>query len=163
VGDAQNEARLRRLEDLEEIRAVFTRYAKALDARDFAAYAGLFAESGVLEAPLGAATGPAAIQELLEERLAGSSAPRRVAFHLIANPEIELDGDRATARVLWSYVTNGEDGFPLIFQLGHYDDVLIREKGSWRIERHAITRDLGFSPLERLPATNGDSEGGTRG
>lgn len=161
MDERSSEERLRRLEDLEEIRQLFVDYARCLDTADFAGYASLFAEGGVLDAPLGKATGPDAIRELLERRLGGPDAPRRTAFHIVANPEIQLDGDRATVRVLWAYVTGGEDGFPMIFQLGHYDDVLVRERGRWRIERHQITRDLGFSPLERAgraSATNGEGE-----
>jgi uncharacterized protein (TIGR02246 family) len=147
-GEGSAEERLRQLEDLEEIRLLFTRYAQYLDARDLTAYADLFARDGELEAPLGRATGPAAIRELLEERLSGSNAPTRVAFHLVANPIIELDGERASAQVMWAYLTSGEDGYPMILQAGHYDDVLTREDGRWKIQRHVISRELGFSPLQ---------------
>ena len=99
-------ARLRRLEDSEEIRALFLRYADCLDANDFAGYANLFASDGELLAQLGTAKGPAAIRALLEERLGTDIAKARaVSFHVISNPVIEVDGDRATARVLWSYLT----------------------------------------------------------
>ena len=50
-------ARLGRLEDIEEIRALFLRYADCLDANDFAGYANLFASDGELIAQLGTAKG----------------------------------------------------------------------------------------------------------
>ena len=106
-------ARLQRLEDSEEIRALFLRYADCLDANDFAGYANLFASDGELLAQLGTAKGPAAIQALLEERLGTDIAKARaVSFHVISNPVIEVDGDRATARVLWSYLTAAGRGCP---------------------------------------------------
>jgi 3-phenylpropionate/cinnamic acid dioxygenase small subunit len=147
-------ARLGRLEDIEEIRALFLRYADCLDANDFAGYAGLFASDGELLAQLGAAVGPAAIQALLEERLGTAIAKARaVSFHVISNPVIEVDGDRATARVLWSYLTQrAEDPHPILIQAGHYTDDLRRENGRWKIARHAITRDMGFSPIEAATA-----------
>ena len=72
---------------------------------------------------------------------------------MISNPVIEVDGDRATARVLWSYLTQrAEDPHPILIQAGHYSDDLRRENGRWKIARHAITRDMGFSPIEAAAA-----------
>jgi 3-phenylpropionate/cinnamic acid dioxygenase small subunit len=146
--------RLQRLEDLEEIRSLFLRYAEVLDADDFAGYAALFSEDGELIAQLGAAKGPQAIQELLESRLGTEAAKARSrSFHVIANPVIEVDGDEATARVLWSYLTQrAEDPHPVLIQAGHYDDTLRRENGRWKLVRHAISRDMGFSPIEAATA-----------
>jgi 3-phenylpropionate/cinnamic acid dioxygenase small subunit len=143
-------ARLQRLEDIEEIRGVFLRYAEVLDADDFAGYGDLFASDGVLSAQLGAAVGPDAIRELLQSKLGTDIAKARAtSFHVISNPVIHVDGDTATARVLWSYLTQrAEDPHPILIQAGHYDDDLRRENGRWKIARHTITRDMGFSPIE---------------
>jgi uncharacterized protein (TIGR02246 family) len=141
------EQRLRELEDREEIRALHVSNADALDRKDFAAYAELFAEDGVLAAQLGGATGREAIRSLLEEAIGTDPDARPAAFHLVANPQIELDGDTARTRVLWVYLTHDEGGQPIILQLGHYDDVLTREDGRWRFQRRDITRDFGRSPL----------------
>jgi 3-phenylpropionate/cinnamic acid dioxygenase small subunit len=143
------EARLRLLEDREEIRLLLTTYARHLDAGDYAAYSELFAEEGELVARLGSARGPAAIRALLERSLGQS--PRPTAFHLLANPLIEVDGDRATARTLWAYVTEDDEGYPQILQLGHYADVLTRERGRWRFLRRDISRDIGYAPYEEHP------------
>jgi 3-phenylpropionate/cinnamic acid dioxygenase small subunit len=143
------EARLRRLEDIEEIRLLLLEYARCLDAADYAGYAELFTEDGELDARLGRATGRDAIRALLDERLgAASGPPRTPAFHLVGNPVIQVDGDRATSSVLWAYITHDERGYPLILQLGHYRDELAREDGVWRFRRREISRDLGFSPLD---------------
>lgn len=146
-----DDTRLRRLEDREEIRDLLTSYADCLDRKDFAGYAQLFARDGTLVAQLGEATGPAAIQALLEANLSGTptAASTRVAFHMLANPVIQVDGDSATSRVLWAYVTHDAEGLPLILQVGHYDDELTREDGSWRFRQRRISRDMGFSPRDR--------------
>lgn len=141
--------RLRRLEDLEEIRLLLERYAAFLDAADFAGYASLFARDGELVAPLGGARGPAAIQELLERSIGPTLATKRTAFHWLGGPAIAVDGDRATSRVLWAYLTHDDAGAPTLLQSGHYDDELVREDGRWCFARRAITRDFGVSPLER--------------
>jgi uncharacterized protein (TIGR02246 family) len=143
------EERLQRLEDLEEIRGLLEDYARCLDAGDHAAYAELFTEQGELHAQLGQAKGREAIRALLDARLKDDNAPpRRTAFHQIGNATIEIDGDRATSRVMWAFMTHDDQDYPLILQVGHYDDVLVREDGRWRFERRTITRDFGYSPLD---------------
>jgi hypothetical protein len=150
--DEELEARLRRLEDREEIRQLILEYARRLDAADYGGYAELFTADGELNAQLGQAKGREAIVALLEQRLGTSSEPlRRTAFHLVGGPDLEVDGDRATSTVIWAYVTHDDDGFPIILQLGHYRDELAREDGVWRFRRRDISRDLGFSPLD-VPA-----------
>jgi 3-phenylpropionate/cinnamic acid dioxygenase small subunit len=149
TGDEGIEARLRRLEDHEEIRQLLLEYARRLDAADYRGYAQLFTVDGELNAQLGRAQGRDAIVALLERRLADAAeAPRPEAFHLVASPDIQVDGDTATSTVLWAYVTHDDDGFPMILQLGHYRDELAREDGAWRFRRRDISRDLGFSPLD---------------
>lgn len=147
MADGAVAARLRRLEDADEIRLLLASYGECLDRRDFVAYSELFAEDGELVAPLGEARGREAIRALLERRI-GSDPPEQASVHLIASPLVRIDGDRATSKVIWAYVTGGDDGYPLLLQLGFYDDVLVREDGRWRFARRVISRELGFSPLE---------------
>ena len=104
------EARLRRLEDLLEIQQLFVDYGRHLDAHDFDAYAALFAEGGeVLLGPLGRATGRAEIKALMERTMADLASSN---YHLVTNPTITLDGDRATATVMWTVVDSGPGGAP---------------------------------------------------
>jgi uncharacterized protein (TIGR02246 family) len=146
------EARLRRLEDAEEIRQLLLEYANALDAGDYVRYANLFTEDGELDAQLGQAKGRAAIVSLLQARLGvDPDRPRKPALHVIGQPELRIDGDEATSTVIWAYVTHDDEGFPLVLQLGHYRDDLARENGAWKFRRRRISRDLGFSPLD-MPA-----------
>jgi ketosteroid isomerase-like protein len=145
------EDRLRRLEDLEQIRQLFVEYKRVLDQQDFAAYGALFAADGEFIASpqqgLQQAKGPAAIQALVEA-MPGSllgSAPGD-DFHVVINPLIELDADdpdRARAEVTWLYVVKGDDGLPSPAKLGHYDDQLVREDGRWRFLRREAPTDIG--------------------
>jgi uncharacterized protein (TIGR02246 family) len=144
---ADTGARLRRLEDLEQIRRLFVEYKSVLDKQDFAAYASLFAEDGEFVAGAGVAKGRAAIKELVEA-MPGSllgSAPGD-DFHVIVNPLIELDPvdpDRARAELTWLYVVKGSDGGPALAKLGHYNDELVREDGRWRFLRREAPADIG--------------------
>jgi uncharacterized protein (TIGR02246 family) len=146
---ASLEERLQRLEDLEEIRRLLEEYARCLDAGDHAGYAELFTKDGELHAQLGEAKGREAIRSLLDARLKdGGSSARRTAFHQIGNATIDVDGDQATSRVMWAYVTHDDGNYPMILQVGHYNDELVRDAGRWRFRRRTITRDFGFSPLD---------------
>jgi uncharacterized protein (TIGR02246 family) len=135
MGDdlAELRDRVRRLEDLEEIRQLFVDYGRFLDTGDVAAYAGLFADEGeVLLGPVGRARGPAAIEALLTKALAGRVG---TTFHLVTSPVVDVQGDEATSEVMWTVVAAGEDGRPAVTSLGFHKDDLVRDRGRWRFAR----------------------------
>jgi uncharacterized protein (TIGR02246 family) len=121
--------RVGRLEDLQAINQLFIDYGEYLDAGDFEAYAGLFAEDGeVLLGPMGRATGRGAIQALMTETLAGRVGQ---TFHIVSSPRITLDGDRATATVMWTVASLADDGMARITMVGHHLDELVKRGGRW--------------------------------
>jgi 2-polyprenyl-6-methoxyphenol hydroxylase-like FAD-dependent oxidoreductase len=64
-----------------------------------------------------------------------TALPADPALHLFDNIEIEVDGDRATAKSMWTYLRPGQRGEPpqlLIF--GQYQDVLIRTESGWKFQ-----------------------------
>jgi uncharacterized protein (TIGR02246 family) len=125
--------RLRRLEDLEEIRQLFVDYGHHLDAGRFEDYAALFADDGeVLLGPIGRAKGRAAIVELMTATRARAKAP---SFHLVTSPIIRLDGDRATSQVQWTVIRPDAEGKLQVAMFGRHHDDLVRERGRWRIRR----------------------------
>jgi ketosteroid isomerase-like protein len=143
--------------DHEAIRRIFVDYAKYLDSGDFAGYASLFAENGVLLAQLGEAVGPAAIEQILEESLGPymhSNPP--ASIHVMNNHRIDVDGDTAETEVIWFYLTVDADTVPTILQAGRYVDDLVRENGKWKIARHDISRIFGRSPMMPAPDTRLD-------
>ena len=128
--ESRQEARLRRLEDLEEIRQLFVDYGYLLDLGDYAAYAQLFAEDGELMlGPIGRAKGRQEIETMMA-RVGGAGS-----LHLITSPIVTLDGDRAVARVMWTVINRAEDGTPFVGMVGHHEDELVREAGRWRFRR----------------------------
>jgi uncharacterized protein (TIGR02246 family) len=137
------EARVKRMEDREAIHALFMRYRQCLDEKDFGGYAALFAEDGEFVAMGGTAKGRAGIQELVDG-MRGSLLTAVVGddLHIVVNPEIAVDGDRATARSTWIYLVRGDDGEPTLSKVGHYEDELVREEGSWRFARRFAPMDM---------------------
>jgi uncharacterized protein (TIGR02246 family) len=150
--DDMPEERLRRLEDLEQIRQLSQDYRRHLDARDLDAYSQLFAEDGEWLGRTGYAKGPAGIAAMLTERLAANPGPPGpTSWHLVTEPQIELHGDRATGAVTWALVQRGEGDTPVLKLLGHYEDSYVRERGRWRYQRRVAHIDIPHSDL-RLPA-----------
>jgi ketosteroid isomerase-like protein len=143
----EERAALRRLEDLEEIRRLLLDYGRFLDGKDFVSLSQLWAEDGVIvnSQGTGPAKGQAAILELMNSMLGPDLAPETGKdFHVFANPIIDLDGDTATVRSFWLYVTPDESGYPHLAQMGHYEDVVTRENGRWRFKSRDWPRDIGI-------------------
>src|SRR5919197_3381078 len=103
------EQRLQRLEDQDQIWRLLMAYKEHLDRRDFKAYSELFTEDGEWLGNLGRATGPAEIEALLDRTMDHWSGDELKTYHLIANPVIDVDGDRATSESMWVYVVRDEN------------------------------------------------------
>jgi hypothetical protein len=85
--DETVEARLRRLEDLEEIRGLVMAYRRHLGSGDLRAFSELFSEHGVWVGNTGHGRGPEGIRTMLEQRLAPNPpAPGPTRFHLVSDP-----------------------------------------------------------------------------
>ena len=138
--DSTIEERLRRLEDLSAIPQLFIDYGEHLDAGDFDAYAELFAEDGeVLLGPMGRARGRAEIKALMARALGAQVGS---TFHIVSSPRIVLDGDAATSTVMWSVITNADDGLARLSMCGHHHDRLVRRDGRWYFARRRGTVNL---------------------
>jgi uncharacterized protein (TIGR02246 family) len=143
--------RLSRLEDLEEIRRLVQDYRRHLDAMDLDAYGLLFAEDGEWLGGTGYGQTPAGITAMLKERLPRRAGPGPASWHLLSEPVIDLDGDRATGSVTWAWVGRGDEDTPVMRLLGHYDDTYVREHGRWRFQRRVAYTDIPHRPLD-VPA-----------
>jgi 3-phenylpropionate/cinnamic acid dioxygenase small subunit len=145
---AELERRLRRLEDIQGVWQLFMDYRRHLDARDFRAYSLLFTEDGEWLGGLGSARGPAEIEALLERTLEVYPDDSTRTYHLVANPEIDVQGDRATAYSTWCFITRGERDEPVLSLVGHYRDELVRVGDAWRFRRRIAYTDVPYRPLE---------------
>lgn len=131
------EQRLQRVEDELAIRRVLVDYSATQDARDYAGYAALFAKDGEWVNGRNVHKGREAIHRMLVD-LYGEPPPGYVnneSYHITSNAEIDLQGDRATARSRHLLVLRGPDGAPTPALAGRYEDEFIREDGKWKILR----------------------------
>jgi uncharacterized protein (TIGR02246 family) len=137
------ERRLRVLEDIESIRRLKARYCQACDDdHNPDAVAACFVEDGLWEGPnLGVrAQGRAAIRAYIGGVRDGGRM--RTSAHMVTNPIIEVDGDRATGqwRLLMMYTTRPVDGKVEHHRIiGKYDEVYVRLDGVWLFERLTVT------------------------
>jgi uncharacterized protein (TIGR02246 family) len=138
-GETAVAARLRALEDREEIRLLLLDYGRHLDSRDFAAYASLFAADGEWVGGFGSVKGRDNIRAFMEKNM-GTAPNRANNYHLLSNFVIHVEGDTATAWSRWAFVVPGASG-ATIAQAGRYDDTLVRENGRWRFRKRAASND----------------------
>jgi hypothetical protein len=128
------ERRLQRLEDIEAIRNLFLEYGRLADTKDWGGYSELFVETGTFDSPhsVGTVTGVKEIRERLGGAYGDDPAD---AVHLFHNIEVNVNGDRATARSVWTYMRPGKNGYPpQVLMSGNYEDVLLRTSTGWKFE-----------------------------
>jgi uncharacterized protein (TIGR02246 family) len=145
TGADSAEHRLRRLEDVEEIRRLKAAYCRLSDrgyaaaGDDPAGVAALFAEDGVWQSEGGEpARGRAAIVGLFEQ----FRRQLPFALHVAANPAIDVDGDRASCSWHGVMALTTSDGASL-WVGGVYEDELVRTPDGWRFA--AITFRAAFT------------------
>ncbi|KPL69469.1 hypothetical protein SZ64_15960 [Erythrobacter sp. SG61-1L] len=70
-------------------------------------------------------------------------------FHmLLSNPQIEVNGDTATAEFVWTGIMNGKIDEPPHFQeQGREYDLLKRVDGKWLIQKRTIIADSGMPEM----------------
>lgn len=134
---ASADQRIRALEDQQAIQRIIIEYAARLDARDYNGYADLFAKDGVWQNGATVRRGREEIRQLLVGLFGDTPAGwvNRESYHLVSNPQVTVNGDRATAVSRHLLLMRGADGSPVPELTGVYEDELIREDGQWKILR----------------------------
>lgn len=133
------EARLRRLEDIEEIRQLDARYCRFIDTADWAALVALFVPDGTFDG-LAVVTGSADLLAFFS----GLADGGMTFWHHVGNHEIEVDGDTAAVRsMLWQPCV--VDGVAHV-AAGRYADRLVRTADGWRYALKQVRFDY-WGPL----------------
>ncbi len=83
----------------------------------------------------------------------GESPSTQGTFHMmISNPVIEVNGDEATAKFMWTGVMNSTvEARPTLWEQGREYDLLVKQDGQWRIKKRVVIADSGLP--ESMKAT----------
>jgi len=126
------------LEDRLAITDLMTRYATAIDSRNWALLESCFTPDAEVHYP-GAAPlhGPTAVARFCEEAL----RPYRATQHLLGNYTVEVSGDVAATSVSLqaTHVTPRSEGGGIFVLGGTYRDRVVRSDGQWRIAERTLT------------------------
>ncbi|WP_031464438.1 nuclear transport factor 2 family protein [Sciscionella sediminilitoris] len=134
------EERVRRLEDLDEIRRLDATYCRLLDSGDWDGLVALFAPDGEFRG-LDRVRGHGELRRFFGALAEGGLS---AFWHHVTNLEITVDGDRAQVRsALWQPCV--QDGVPHV-AAGSYHDHLVRIAGQWRYASKQVAFDY-FTPL----------------
>lgn len=135
------EARLQKLEDIEEIRTLLLNYGKTLDNRDLKAYSELFTKDGEWIGGFGNVKGRAELLAFMEKNI-GTAPNTGKTYHLLTNFDITITGTTATALSRWSYVIGTKEKKPVLEHSGRYEDTIVREDGKWKFQKRVVYNDL---------------------
>ena len=87
-----------------------------------------------------------------ETAAAETTTSYRRSHMLLTNPVIEINGNRATAHVIWTGVrNNGVGEAPSLYEQGREDTELVKVDGKWLIAKRYISSDSGLP--DRYDAT----------
>jgi ketosteroid isomerase-like protein len=161
------EDRIRALEDEREITRTLLQYVHEIDqGEDPAAFGDCFTDDGIwwasIDGPFAGLGGSrhegrtdiehwfSGMPRLKKEAAGAQTTPRGKSKHYLISPDIQVDGDRATAESYHLETTADQIG-PLITSMGRYLDVLVRcPDGRWRIaERHLCREGAGVDAQKR--------------
>ena len=156
-----SEARLRAVEDRLAIQElVVGEYPRALDGRNWKAYADTFTPDGELTTGGNVIKGREAIEKNFSTPRpppAGQPAPPPPApgqittLHVVTNLNFKIVGDRATGGAYWQTI-GLRDGRSTVLGAGHYEDVLWRVNGVWKFQSRVIANDLPPRAAAAAPA-----------
>ena len=131
------ERRIKALEDVEEIKRLKARYcAFCDDSYDADAIAALFTADAVWD---GGIRGRADGREEIRSFFVRASQRLPFTVHMVMNPIIEVDGDRATGIwYLFQACTYG-DNDQAVWGSARYDEEYVRVDGSWMFQNLKLT------------------------
>jgi SnoaL-like domain len=139
-----------------QIEDFLTRYYYDLSVGKSHELAEYFTEDAVLDVDGTVATGHKEIAKLYQRpegaTASAATAQRRRGHMLLTNPIINVEGNKATAHLIWTGVMNeGIGKVPSLYEEGREYSELRKVNGKWLISRRYISSDSGLP--DRFDAT----------
>jgi SnoaL-like domain len=112
---------------------------------DFGTY---YVPDGVLDVNGLVAQGQKPIEDLYKKVAAGSPHLQGKFHMLLTNPKIVVNGDTATADVIWTgVISETVKATPRFVEQGREHDELVKRNGHWYFKHRVITSDGGLPPM----------------
>ncbi len=139
---------LAQISDRIEIDDLLTRYATAVDNRDWDLYSTCFTEDAYIDyTAAGGIKGTLAeVRAWLEKTMAIFP----MSQHVVCNRDISIDGDTATCRSIFynpMALPDPPDSQKLFIEGGYYNDRLVRTPQGWRIRERI--EDSSYSTMRQ--------------
>ena len=139
---------LEKLANRIEIDDLLTRYATAVDSKNWDLYRSCFTEDAFIdyESAGGIKGKLPEVAAWIEKTLAMFPMTQ----HVVCNREIEIDGESASARSIFYNpmgLPDGEDSQKLWFEGGYYNDKLIKTPDGWKIRERI--EDSSYSTMRQ--------------
>lgn len=135
------EERLRQVEARLEIIELEGTYARSFDDRDGDTWSSLFTPDGIYQARVIDGEQQGSFVQGTEALRDFCTNARFTGIHFLHLPQVQIDGDRAQARIhleFYGSFTN-DRGAPFGKTIGYYDVAYRRVDGRWRIEKRVTT------------------------
>lgn len=127
------------LEDREEIRELYARYARTIDSGDYDGWVDCFTDDGVFESSrFGRHAGAQELRHftaIYRESLGGAQVR-----HVITNVSFELEGDHGAGNCYLVYY-HTKDGRVQQTAVGQYQDRLRKSGGRWKFLSRKVALD----------------------
>ena len=136
------------------IEDLLNRYYQGFGTGDPAAFNEFYTEDAVFDVNGIVAEGKEEIEGIYAGLDEDSTSPTNIGtFHMvISNLVVDVDGDTATAKMLWTGVQNADlRGPPTVVEQGREYDLLVRQNGKWLIKKRVVVADSGLP--ENMVAT----------
>jgi ketosteroid isomerase-like protein len=143
-----NDNTLQMLLDRAAIEEIFVRYYSGLGSGDPDGFGGFFTDDLELDVNGLVARNKEEVARLYRDVAADKPNLTGTFRMILSNLFIELDGDTARARMMWTQTLNDTlKGPPRLIEQGLEYDLLVKQEGRWKIRKRVVIADSGMPDI----------------
>lgn len=143
-----NDKTLQMLLDRAAIEEIFVRYYSGLGSGDPDGFGGFFTDDLELDVNGLVARNKEEVARLYRDVAADKPNLTGTFRMILSNLFIELDGDTARARMMWTQTLNDTlKAPPRLIEQGLEYDLLVKQEGRWKIRKRVVIADSGMPDI----------------